>query len=280
MSHPSEWIGRFLKRYVDTIGPHDFPTDADDEDLEPGQPTAAESFMRGWVYAFTIPSPPVTEAEADAATVRLALHPPAFRRQHLPAVVEVVLKMRERDATQKLVEAVATPPEEARAIVRSKGCPECSTANGPTGFALRRGMWKDASWHATASLYCRCSVGRYRLEREEAYPPPFDDLQALPHLWDWKLSHPTWTDRPAPPPSVEGRQWVYLAPGESAPPVIAKAAKLGAPAKGRRPDWAAPIPKDLPMPRPVPRLAPEPEPPPPPCPKDEHGFDEESLKWL
>jgi hypothetical protein len=181
-------------------------------------------------------------------------------------VVEVVLKMRERDATRALVDAVATPPEEARAIVRSKGCPECSTSSGPTGFAHRKGVWADKSWSATTSLYCRCAVGRLRVAGDDLDPPAFDDLQALPHLWDWSLSHPSWSDRPAVPPSVEGREWIYLAPGETVPTPIARAVlppgRLSRP-KGR--SWSGPIPENLVMPRPVPRavetLPPAPESP-------------------
>ena len=261
-----KWIGKFLSRYIATIGPHDWPDDPDD----------MRYFAEGWVGAFRMAR--ITEAEADAARVRLAGYPPAFKREHLPAVVEVVLKMRERDATQRLVEQIGTPPEQASAEAVSCSCPEC----GGNGLARRKGVWVDRSWSATASLYCRCPMGRYRMERDEfgSDSLPFDDLQALPALWNPDLSHSSWSARPAAPPSVEGRQWRYLQPGETPPPPIAsKAARSTAmPAKAPRLPWFEKVPADLPMPKPVPRLAPEPEAP-PPCPKAE-AMTEEELKWL
>jgi hypothetical protein len=274
MSTEPEWLRPYLKRYLNTIGPHDWPTEADEWD----------DFVEGWAFALAIPSPPISEAEADAARVRLAMSPPAFKRQHLPAVIEVVLKMRERDATRRLVEEIATPPEQARAEVRSKGCPECSTPTGPTGFARRKGVWADRSWSATATLYCRCALGRYRAATNDLDPAPYDDLQALPHLWDWSRSHLTWSQHPSAPPSVEGRGWVYLAPGEAAPTPIAKAViPPGRLARPRGRSWAGPIPENLVMPRPVPReMRPEPEPAPtsPPPLAAGETLDEEALEWL
>lgn len=243
MSDVNRWIDRYIGRYIATVGPHDFPDD----------PEEMTCFLEGWVEAFRMAR--ITEAEADAARVRLALHAPEFRKKHLPAVVEVVLKMRERDATQRLVEAVATPPEQARAEARARGCPECTRhdGQGPTGLALRKGVWLDSSWSASASLYCRCALGRYRLDQAmlaSSEPPPFDDLQAMPHLWDWSKHHITWSERPEPPPSVEGRQWWYLAPGQDAPKMLPCVSPPSS-RRGRSANrsWSGPIPENLFMPR-------------------------------
>lgn len=242
MKSIEEWIRPFLKRYTATIRPEGWPDGSD--------PDEVVCFVEGWIEGFADERPPVTEAEADAARVRLAKTPPSWPRDHLPAVLAVVRGLRERDAAAGQAEATPPDPLTEMAARRSRGCPECSTATGPTGFARRRGMWSDRSWHATVALYCRCPLGRRRLAGATTDPPPYDDLQALPHLWDRSLSHPAWSHRPSHPCSVEGRAWRYMTRDEPAPPPIAAAVLPAArPSRPRGRSWGGPVPENLFMPR-------------------------------
>jgi hypothetical protein len=230
-----QWIRPFLKRYAATIGPHDFPDGSDPEEVR--------CFVEGWVGAFSIPYPKITEEEADAARTRLALNPPAFRRDHCPAVVAVVLGMRQRDAASRL--AVASEPSGPEAVARaeSRGCPECSDGGTPTGWATRRAMWvTPPQWSASLRLFCRCPLGRFLRDAHQLPRPMYDDLQARPDLWDPDMAHETWSDEPEDEAAGYKGEWRYLAVGEPGPEPLTSPRRLREIAAESRP--ASPRPRD------------------------------------
>ena len=80
MSVP-EWIDDFLERHRARLDPFDWPNEHE-----------WFAYVGPWLAAFADDG--VSEPEAEAASVRLALAPPRYRREHLPAVMAIVRETR------------------------------------------------------------------------------------------------------------------------------------------------------------------------------------------
>lgn len=106
-------------------------------------------------------------------------------------------------------------PALERARAESRGCPECEgrgLALRQVRLAIRPGVLY------TVELYCRCSLGRYRLDAaQDRGGPEYDDLQARPALWRRELSHPSWSDEPTPATMHGDSSVRYLKPGAQKP---------------------------------------------------------------
>jgi hypothetical protein len=260
-----DWIFGFLRRYKALIGPGDWPTGEDPDEME--------LFVLAWITQLGKMVPKPTEEEADAALERLTLAPPEWRRQCIPAVVKAIQDMRlgrvpGGDAPKPRSQAEMT------AIERSAGCPECDGG----GWAHRLGYWHSIPRPFRLDLFCRCPAGRFRKENDVELQindrkRKHDDLQANPDLWLPGLSHPTWSDVPCGhdmeiDPECAGLWW-YADPSEPSPAPIIPAEIAGRavpatpsspPPPRRRPDLGRVEPA-VPLP---PRPAPQPSPPPEP----------------
>lgn len=131
---------------------------------------------------------------------------------HLPALCAMIARL----STELSARAPRVMTIGERARSESRDCPECRG----TGLARRRTVMAGFPWNLAVCLYCRCPLGRYLLDRDQTSeaPPCYDDLQALPELWSNRVSHASWSDRPAArarqafEPNEFGVR--YLRPGE------------------------------------------------------------------
>jgi hypothetical protein len=153
-----DWVSGFLLRHM-----RRFPGDW------PREPSDLAELRRLWQAA--LERQDVEEGEADSASRRLAESPPAFRRDHIPALLAAVKAIRaERGA------GAAESREDAKAA--SQHCPRCS------------GEGITVVWHPRpdplggiapcVAAYCVCRHGRWivrnhRTGREGALP--FIDLK-------------------------------------------------------------------------------------------------------
>jgi hypothetical protein len=139
-----EWIRGFLDRHKARFDPHDWPAfDSSDENTE---------FVRGWITAFATRQ--VTEPEADAASRRLTVSPPNFRREHIPMVVQAIEQLRaERNP------GIPAGGTREAAKYASRDCPHC----GGEGLATAYHPWPSAEHRVapTSAAYCICPHGRY-----------------------------------------------------------------------------------------------------------------------
>jgi hypothetical protein len=261
-----DWIFGFLKRYKALIGPGDWPTGEDPDEME--------LFVLAWITQLGKMSPKATEPEADAALERLTLAPPEWRRQCIPAVVKVIQDMR-LGRVSGGDDTKLRSPAELTAMERSTGCPECDGG----GWARRHAYWHSIARPFRLDLFCRCSMGRFRKENDIELQindrmRKHDDLQANPDLWLPGLSHPTWSDVPCEHDMIIDADcaglWRYADHGETGLQEVAPGPELDSahafappPRPTRiRPDLgkvepAVPIP---PRPAPEPATATEPEP--------------------
>lgn len=152
-------------------------------------------------------------------------------------------------AAVRMVPVPAQP--DARAAAASRDCPECKGS----GWASRRAAWHSLPRPFVVDLFCRCPLGRWRKAHDPDPRRNHDDLQARPQLWDSRLTHPTWRDRPTEP-DVDidadcAGKWRYLGVDEPAPQPIAATRDIVAPA-GRKFDPAlGPLPPFVEAPAPA-----------------------------
>ncbi len=160
-----DWIDDYIARHKALTGPHDWPLAGSDDWAE---------YIRGWALAFIRRG--VTEAEADAASARLAETPPKFQKDHLPAVLAVVEAARA---------AAGNAPAQDResALHASKGCDRCG------GSGLVSLFHPDpANVPPSVGAHCTCPYGRWVRAHTEA-----PDLRRIPDLADpgeWRLDPP------------------------------------------------------------------------------------------
>jgi hypothetical protein len=117
------------------------------------------------------------------------------------------------DATHHAGVAPVPAQPDGRSVEASRDCPECKGS----GWAKRQAQWHSMARPFTVTLFCRCPLGAWRHAHDPDPRRNHDALQARPEIWDARLSHPTWTDRPIAPDvdvdaDCEGL-WHYLPPG-------------------------------------------------------------------
>ena len=174
MSLIKDWLPDFLTRHCSRLRPGDWPEIGTEDERE---------FTRIWFAAFLAER--VTEREADTASVRLGTRPPAFAREHLPAVMCEVFALREANAKTECNEVPATREAAERA---SRDCGHCSgsgqvrvyhpsrTGDGPIVVRDFRGReWRRPS---AVVAHCSCPMGRWLRACIRASAP--DLLQRIP----------------------------------------------------------------------------------------------------
>ena len=177
-----DWIMGFLDRHQARFAPHDWPADGATEEWR--------EFTKGWITALALRQ--VTEAEADDASSRLAARPPAWRREHIPAILEAIEAIRQ--------ERSGPAPQ---AMTRERVEHESKAAAHCGGGGLTS-VWHPrpdpiAKVPETLAAYCICPMGRWieRIHRDH-----FPDVRArwidladvLAGRSEWRIDPPGMVD--------------------------------------------------------------------------------------
>lgn len=183
-----------------------------------------EDFYDAWILELARANATYETAIAASQTMQRRADLQTSVAKHLPALGEMVRCA----ASARSCSGARASPAMAEARSESVDCPECKG----TGYARRRTVYREQRWHISVTLYCRCSLGRYLLDHaqdDRDRGERFDDLQAMPELWNPALSHRTWSDRPArrtrQPFETGVAECRYLVP--EPPPAPAPEKKIG-----------------------------------------------------
>jgi hypothetical protein len=221
MAMVRDWLDEFLERLCTLYRPHDWPEGHSGEWFE---------WRKAWVRHLL--DADATAADAAAVAERLALDPPRFRADWIPAVVRGLKALRDsRDGGASSREA---------ALSASAGCPAC----GGTGLVAVRHA-DPANVPPRCAAHCTCPYGRWARSRLAADQPHLlrrtPDLAALPAGWS------------TADPDVDAYERVIHACGDN--PLAALRAMLAEDLAARR--------RELASQAPAARLRPAPSPPPP-----------------
>lgn len=176
-----DWIDDYLNRHRIRFLPHDWPASGDADETR--------EFVADWIRVFALKQ--VTEVEADAASRRLLLSPPNWRREHIPAVISAIEAMR---AERSPAASIGGDREAARAA--SRGCEHCCG----DGLALVFHLSPDPSRGIPpqSAAYCTCIHGRWikrnHAEKSQEY------LRRIPDLVDVLNGFGDWLVEPDPTP--------------------------------------------------------------------------------
>jgi hypothetical protein len=148
------WLSEFLDRYKLIHAPREWPETGSDE---------WKAFAKMWLLAFSARN--VTQVEADAATIRLGLNPPQWRREHIPAMLLAIEEIRQAAALQ------AVPDDRDTAFAQSKSCEYCSgegqvivfhpAYNGSRVAEFRGRNGEVKRGPSTTVAHCVCPMGRW-----------------------------------------------------------------------------------------------------------------------
>jgi hypothetical protein len=167
-----EWIVGFLERHRARFAPNDWP----DPDSKPEDWI---EFVKGWVTAFALKQ--ISEAEADEASRRLALDPPQWRRDHVPAVVKAVEALRG---------AKAGPPvasdDRAAAVAASRDCPGCSGSG--YGSAVDAARTQATGHEVRVACLCPCACPMSRWVERQLAQSDAETLRRLKSAGPWAVA--------------------------------------------------------------------------------------------
>jgi hypothetical protein len=140
-----DWICDLMEKHRARFNPHDWPGVGSDEFVE---------YVKGWITAFALLH--VGEDEAEAASRRLTMSPPNFRREHVPMLIDAIKQIRAEKDPVSLALAGGTR-EAAKAA--SRDCPYC----GSEGLAPVFHPWPSPEHRVapSAAAYCVCAHGRW-----------------------------------------------------------------------------------------------------------------------
>lgn len=156
------WIGRFLGHHQARFAPHDWP---EGDDLI----TWAES------WAAALDRLGATEAEAEAASAWLVGDPPAFRRDHIPAVIRAIRRGRSSEIAPEPADSLTrADAERARAHAewaQAEDAWHAIPADERDALMRRllRGLPGMARWHRVAVTMC---LAMHRGQYTPPDPPP------------------------------------------------------------------------------------------------------------
>ena len=166
-----DWIEPFLVAHGERFKVHDWPFPGCDEYID---------FVGDWIEAFA--GLGVSQDESNRASRRLALNPPNWRRDHLPAVMATVKAMR-ADRGQ---DTSALTRESA--LSASRNCPHCG------GGGLAPVVNRDpANKPPHCGSHCVCPMGRWmRTQLAQKYP---EDIRRIPDFQECLSGQSMWVDR-------------------------------------------------------------------------------------
>lgn len=158
----ADWVPGFMLLHRERFDPHDWPA-ADSAKFE--------AMVEDWAAALTAER--VTEAEAKRASRRLVAKPPKYRRDHLPAILAAVRRMRADHDT------AAASLEEAQRL--AAGCERCEGAgwvylyDPAPSYAARRPRAVAAT--------CVCALGVFYRQAHDTKKHR-ETLRGIPTLAD------------------------------------------------------------------------------------------------